>query len=696
MMELNEALTKERYELAIGRIREIAFQEIPETAPEFAEYFKDAAKFLVKMDEVFEMAVSGELFSMELAKKKELNRSLYEELLDENYEKSFCNPTYAVGKIGKEYGAFLAALRAELRSLIAYAYEQRQFFILIRMELFLEIYGMFVLSFSDGQNPDVKELKEVYASFAFDYQEEFMEEAVCASFTTQNEFVVKLIEKADFSSLDYLYDYGEYISENECRMAMFVNALPKETIQLMADTFTEGYRKGFIATGKDISIKKSVNVRYFIGFERVVSAALENFKKIGLDTIINRSQPSFLMGRNVHKVGFYGTQPNKQFECDHEFDKVLYLNSMLITRKLECYKAALEAHKEEAGVFGGPAVIEDFGEAPFSPSEKEESYRLGKEEQKLSVEYAGKAGMLLNQYVKGEERSFTIIAFPTPAIGGQFEEIFSETIKINTLNYELYRDIQQTIIDTLDTASYVKVKGQGVNETDLNVTLWKLRNPSKETVFENCVADVNIPVGEVFTSPVLKGTNGILHVSEVFLNGLKFENLKLTFTDGMVTDYSCSNFEDKDQGRRYIKDHVLHQHDSLPMGEFAIGTNTVAYRAARKYNIGNVLPILIAEKTGPHFAVGDTCYSHEEDMITYNADGKAIVARENEISAKRNEDMTKAYFNCHTDITIPYDEIGELTAVCENGMEKTIIAEGRFVLNGCEELNKPFDETCNF
>ena len=689
MMELNEALTKERYELAIGRIREIALQDVTEIEPEFAKYFKDAAEFLVKMDEVYGMAASGELFSMELSKKKEWNLSLYEELLDGNYEKSFCNPAYTVHELGKEYGAFLAALRAELRSLIAYAYEQRQFFMLIRMELFLEIYGMFVLAFMDGQSPDVNELKEVYASFVFDYQEEFMEEAVCASFTTQNRFAVKLIEKADFSSSDYLYNYGEYISENECRMAEFMNSLPDETIQLMADTFTEGYRKGFIATGKDISIKKSVNIRYFIGFERVVLAAMENFKKIGLDTIINRSQPSFLMGRSVHKAGFYGTQPNKQFECDHEFDKVLYLNSMFVTRKLECYKAVLEAHRKEAGVFGGPAVIEEFGEAPFSPAEKEESYRLGKEEQKLSVEYAGKAGMLLNEYVKGEERSFTIIAFPTPAIGEQFEEIFSETIKINTLNYELYRDIQQTIIDTLDTASYVKVKGQGVNETELNVFLWKLQNPEKETVFENCVADVNIPVGEVFTSPVLKGTNGILHVSEVFLNGLKFENLKLTFTDGMVTDYSCSNFGDAEQGRRYIKDHVLHQHDTLPMGEFAIGTNTVAYQAARKYNIGNVLPILIAEKTGPHFAVGDTCYSHEEDMVTYNADGKAIVARENEISAKRNEDMTKAYFNCHTDITVPYDEIGELTAVCESGMELPVIMNGRFVLNGCEELNKP-------
>ncbi len=691
MMEKKEALTKERYELAMGRIREIALQDMKETAPEFALYFKEAAQFLVKMDDVFQMAVSGELFTQDIAAKKELNQSLYAELLDGRYEESFCNPAFTQKTMGKEYGPFMAALRAELRSLISYAYEQHLFFMLIRMELFLEIYGMFVLAYMDGQQPNIKELKDVYASFAFDYQEEFMEEGVKASFTTGNDFAVKLVKEADLSTLDYLYNYGEYISENECRMASFVNALPNETIQLMADTFTEGYRKGFIATGKDISIKKSVNIRYFIGFERVVRVAMENFRKIGLDTIINRSQPSFLLGRNVHKVGFYGTQPNKQFECDHEFDKVLYLNSMFITRKLECYKAALEAYKEEVGVFGGPAVIEEFGEAPFSPVEKEESYRLSKEEQKLSVEYAGKAGMLLNQYVKGEERSFTIIAFPTPAIGEAFEDIFSETIKINTLNYEQYRDIQQTIIDTLDTASCVKVKGQGVNETDLTVALWKLQDASKETVFENCVADVNIPVGEVFTSPVLKGTNGLLHVSEVFLNGLKFENLKLTFTDGMVTDYSCSNFEDVEQGRRYIKDHVLHQHDSLPMGEFAIGTNTVAYHAAKKYNIGHVLPILIAEKTGPHFAVGDTCYSHEEDMVTYNADGKAIVARENEISAKRNEDMTKAYFNCHTDITIPYDEIGKLSAVFENGEEKPIIAGGRFVLNGCEELNKPLE-----
>ena len=63
------------------------------------------------------------------------------------------------------------------------------------------------------------------------------------------------------------------------------------------------------------------------------------------------------------------------------------------------------------------------------------------------------------------------------------------------------------------------------------------------------------------------------------------------------------------------------------MGEFAIGTNTAAYTMARKYGIEDKLPILIAEKTGPHFAFGDTCYSWQEDTKVYNPDGKEIIAR---------------------------------------------------------------------
>ena len=103
------------------------------------------------------------------------------------------------------------------------------------------------------------------------------------------------------------------------------------------------------------------------------------------------------------------------------------------------------------------------------------------------------------------------------------------------------------------------------------------------------------------------------------------------------------------------------------------------------------MPILIAEKTGPHFAVGDTCYSWEEDRPVYNPDGKEIIARDNEISEMRKDDVSLAYFGCHTDITIPYDELGSISVIQDDGDLVPIIEEGRFVLPGTEELNIPLD-----
>lgn len=155
-----------------------------------------------------------------------------------------------------------------------------------------------------------------------------------------------------------------------------------------------------------------------------------------------------------------------------------------------------------------------------------------------------------------------------------------------------------------------------------------------------------------------------------------------------MTDYSCSNFEKEEDNRRYIEENILFRHKTLPMGEFAIGTNTAAYTMARKYGIEDKLPILIAEKTGPHFAFGDTCYSWQEDTKVYNPDGKEIIARDNERSLLRKTDVSQAYFNCHTDVTIPYDELGHIRVAAGDGRILSIIEEGRFVPEGTEELNQ--------
>lgn len=119
------------------------------------------------------------------------------------------------------------------------------------------------------------------------------------------------------------------------------------------------------------------------------------------------------------------------------------------------------------------------------------------------------------------------------------------------------------------------------------------------------------------------------------------------------------------------------------MGEFAIGTNTTAYVMGNKYNINDKLDILIAEKTGPHFAFGDTCYSMDEETKVFNPDGKEVVAKDNEVSIKRDEN---SYFGCHTDITIPYYELGDIVAIGDSN-KVFIIKDGKFVLEGTEELN---------
>ena len=686
--EENQAVL-ERYQLSMERIRQIPEEGLAEKA--FQEYFISVAGFISRIgdltEEIHRAGVRGYVYSRSLSELAEENRRLYEDILPEHYEESYANPAYAVKKLGEEYGRLLAFLYTEIRGQIVFAFESRLWNITVLNETFIEVYNLF-----EEQIPGAQAIQDVLYWFVSDYADQTVAYRVREGIDPSLSFGRDIIMEEDFSDLRYLYCFGDYISDAELEIAGFLNGLPQETIDKMADTYTEGFEKGFQVMGRDLSIKKNIAVRYELGYERMIKKAVFNFRAMDKEVILFRAAVEAINRNPNRKLGFHGTSPNRQYDYDHRYDSALYMGTALKERKLSVIRGTLEEYKELARLYAGPAVVETFGEEDFTPVNKKEAFALNRHQEEVTIAYSNEYMEILDQYQPGDETSFTIIAFPKPEIGEDFREIFEETIRINTLDYELYRDMQQVIIDTLDKAEYVTVKGRGKNSTDIRVHLHPLADPASQTNFENCVADVNIPVGEVFTSPMLSGTEGKLFVGRVYIGDIRFKNLWITFENGRVKDYGCENFDREEENKALIKQVIMKNHDNLPLGEFAIGTNTTAYAMAERFGIIHKLPILIVEKMGPHFAVGDTCYSWSEDAPMYNPDGKEMIARDNEISILRKTDVSKAYFSCHCDITNPYDELGEIPAVAAYGSRTVIIENGRFVLAGVEKLNEPLQE----
>lgn len=675
----------ERYELSIERIKEIA--EAPCVPEVYQDYFKRQAGFVLNVARMAELVREGNYQKLSIEELKQWNDRLYANLLPENYEASYENPAFAAKYFGIREGRLFTYLAARLYELIFHAAEQQDYLMAILMELFIEIY----CRYEAYDEFAYKDARAAIKSFEMDNHKLYMTvaltEAYDSSYTFARDIIAASLQTAEEPA--YLYWYGEYVTDNELKIAEYLNQMPEQEVRAMADTYVSGYLRGFETMGVKRKEHGQITLSYPIGFERMMAYAAESFEEQGLKITAKRVPLRARVGR---KSGYAATTLNPQFEYDHRQDAALYYDRLCSSRALEDMKQVYEEQKELFQAYIGPALVETFGEPEFVPVNKKEALHFDKRQTKLSLEEKSKKNEIAYSYIKMEETSFTIIAYPMPSIGTQFHEIFAETVHCNNLDNEEYQRIQQTIIDELDTGYACHIKGASGNETDLTVMLYELSNPEKETIFENCTADVNIPVGEVFTSPKLEGTNGLLHVSRVFLNGYEYRQLKLWFENGRTTKLSCENFETEAENQAFLEETLLKHHAFLPLGEFAIGTNTTAFVMGERYGIASKLPILIAEKTGPHFAIGDTCYKRSEDHKVYNRDGKEIMARDNEITLIRRTDPSKAYFNCHTDITIPYGEIGEIASLKKDGTRTAVLKNGRFVLPGTESLNIPLDD----
>ncbi|MFX0066753.1 MAG: aminopeptidase, partial [Candidatus Hermodarchaeota archaeon] len=639
----------------------------------YYQLFYSTAQWILKLAE-YERVLSPEYFSSkDFDTLFQENQALYSDLFPENYETSYANPSYCVKVFGDRFGQLMSFFYVKYRTYIQFAFSHQLFQMEKYNKLFIDVFQYVRDNFINYDQLEKLILRLQFEDRELDYFYQYK-----LQYDPAYRFFTDIIEHDDLSDFRYLFKTGRYISDNEIKIAQFMVNYSEPLISRLAKSIVAAYIQGFKNENKDYHIKSTVMLYYPIGMEKLYREVIRELRTFKLEATTQA----------------YSTDANKQYNFDHKFDTALYYTEEFEKAVFPIFKTALEQNKDYLNAYSGNIYVVKFGEPPFSPNNKPENLKMSADQTQLYQRLNSKVFQEILKYRPQTETSFCMIAFPTPEIGDQFEEIFAAMVEINMLDSNKYEKIQQIMVDELDKADRVHIKGKDGNETDLIVKVPELKNPEIETNFANVGADVNIPVGEVLTTPRLAGTNGILHVEETYQGFLRFDNLKLTFKDGFVVDYSCTNFEKEEENKKYIEENLLFPHKTLPMSELAIGTNTLAYVASKKYNILNVLPVLIVEKTGPHFAIGDTCYSRQEDHLIYNRfNKKAIVAVDNEKSILRKTDKKdEAYTYKHEDITLAFDSLKFITAITAEGDRIDIIRDGQFVLKGTEELNIPLIE----
>lgn len=589
------------------------------------------------------------------------------------YEASFANPDYAVAHFGNEMGQLLSVICSTFLSYRYYARIGAYSLLKENNDLFKKLFDLW-----QNNGLDYDQVLSSYKGYVLNELE--MKTLMNLYINNDPDFKIfrNLLESLDYSDPRYLYRFGIYVDENSLRMSRFIAEYPEKELMSIAKYFVDAYLVSFERMGKDYKKKELVRLVFPLGMERLAVMVMEELRKFGLTSIIGMPRSR----------GY-----NEQFHYDHRYDQALCFDQDYADTSFRIFKDAMDLMTPTFKKQSGTMLITLFGEQPFIPVPKETAVTMNEEQDKIQRLHNNRIQRLYFEKMPRQETSFSIIAFPSTEIGDKFEDIFKDTLELNYLDSMHYARLQEKIIELLDQAEHVHIKGVPGNDTDIIVQLQHINDPAKETNFENCVADVNIPVGEVFTSPRLTGTNGTLHVEDIYLQNVRFYNLKIHFKDGMVSDYSCTNYDSNEKNRNFVFENLLKPHKSLPIGEFAVGTNTKAYRMAKKYDIQYLLPILIIEKMGPHFAIGDTCFSFQEDHPHYGLlSKKRIIAVENEKSCLRKTNPQEAYFAKHCDITLPYDMLHEIAAVKKDGTRLPIIQNGRFVVPGTEELNIPLTD----
>ncbi|MBT3318156.1 MAG: aminopeptidase [Clostridia bacterium] len=136
----------------------------------------------------------------------------------------------------------------------------------------------------------------------------------------------------------------------------------------------------------------------------------------------------------------------------------------------------------------------------------------------------------------------------------QFEDFYFDVCNLDYAKMGKAMEVLQKRMKSVDNVHIV------AKDTDITFSI-------KDIPSNKCAGDRNVPDGEVYTAPVKTSVNGVItYNTPSFLQGFKFENVRLEFKDGKIIKATANDNDrinkilDTDEGARYI-------------GEFAMGVN---------------------------------------------------------------------------------------------------------------------------
>jgi len=175
--------------------------------------------------------------------------------------------------------------------------------------------------------------------------------------------------------------------------------------------------------------------------------------------------------------------------------------------------------------------------------------------------YSVHYGQPVHMDIRVPKTKWVVLRYPSPGmaqLAGMSTEAFEDFyFKVCTLDYSKMSRAMDPLVEMMERTDRVRITGKG---TDLSFSI-------KGQKAVKCDGRLNIPDGEVYTSPVRDSVEGVLQYNTPSIyQGLTHENVRLVFKQGKVMEATGSRTKelneilDTDEGARYI-------------GEFAIGVN---------------------------------------------------------------------------------------------------------------------------